>query len=376
MNQFFIFSSKGMEVTVHNLIKKSANVYKSNSALNVLSAQTLDLYNQDSKGVENMDAVVKSAKNPNAPGYLHECLLENTSQIFNTLYAPNSDLLKPSTSSSDTNRVGLLFGGESSNTGATNGSEHKFLAQIMKIYDLNLKIKCAVCASLLNSCVCKPKSENFRVELIFSFLIDDHTSILRLNYSNMNYSYGQSSSHSNIFKPISAYLTSILKSYLNEITLPTIPVPNLNSFSEDSGASARLYHAFKEKTAIPRSNFTNNNTNNTTNGNNTIDSTLFGVNSESYFFENQVKLDICKTLYDYLLFTVLDKYFVFYVDLNEASNVREICKQRAPPSSTNFKSKSELSFFKLSELENNEQFKSMLTLTCAKFVPIELEFGS
>ncbi len=373
---YFLF--KGMEITVHNLIKKSARVYKSNSAINFTSLQTFDLYNQKPEADALTTTESKTLKNPNSPSYLYECLLETTSQIFNILYAKNSNLTKvsDSTQSSDTNRSSLLFSDENSSiTGLANGSEHKFLAQIIKVYDLNLKLKCTVCANLLNSCACRPRNETlFRVEINISFLIDDHTSILKLNYSSANYVYTQASNQSNLFKPIAGYLTSILKGYLNEINLPTVPLPNnVSSFSDASDSSTRLYQAFREKTSTSRLAPNANNTS----SNNSIDSSLFGSSGESHFFESNVKLDIYKTLYDYVLYTVLNKYFMFYVDMNDASNAKEICKQRAPlASNSNFKTKSELGFFKLSELEQNEQFKSMLGLTCVRFVPIEIEFGS
>jgi hypothetical protein len=364
----------GMEITIFNLVKKSPRVYKASSGIAVAARQHFDLYQSaNTPTIKPLTAAAALRNHPNAANYLHQSLIHNTSQIFNVLYTQHHQNQAESTKNQPsvtdtTDRVNLLLGDTAA--GAATGVEHKFLAQIVKIYDLNLKIKCPSCTNLLNSCSCinSTKTANcesdYRIEFTFNFLIDDHTSILRLNYANQNYNLsGGLSRQSSLFKPIAGYVASILRGYLNELSLPSVPFKN-NATQSD--ALAQLYQAFKEKISAGGGSFQSSSGENTT---------LF--NNGNGQFDDSVKLDVCKALYDYLMYAVVGKYFVFYVDLAEAGNVMEVSRQRAASSAVSnsgYKSKGECGHFKLSEMESNEQFKSTLQLTCSRFVPVDVEF--
>ena len=348
-----------MEITIFNLIKKSSRVYKSSSSVFIADYQAFDFLMQ--KSLTNQ--VISNSKNLATKKSLYESLQSNLSQIFNVFFDPNSSSnLKLD---KDIDRFGLLFG---QNYSSRNCSERKFLAQITKIYDLTLRIKCVVCDRLLSACCCCKSSkidQVSRVEIETKFLIDDHTSVLKLAYKNSNYSFAQSNNQSNFFNPISNFLNLILKSYLNEIDMIEVP---LWSEGRKVVEAEKLYQVFRDK--LNQSHRWSNNRAASSNISTTMlnDNTLFGV-SESYIFESKVKLDIYKALYDYLVFTILDKYFVFYVDLSDTANTKEMVKCR-------MESKIESNHLKLSEFEENkQQFKSSyVCFKCVKFVPAYIEF--
>lgn len=81
------------------------------------------------------------------------------------------------------------------------------------------------------------------------------------------------------------------------------------------------------------------------------------------FFENNVKPDIYKTIYDYVVNCVIDKYFVFYVDGNLCNELSRGKRDEV------IRNKISSSLFKLSSVSTNEQFKSMFTMKCFKFLP-------
>lgn len=60
------------------------------------------------------------------------------------------------------------------------------------------------------------------IELNATFLIDDHTSVIRVQYSNYNYDF--KGHDSQLFGPIGPGLKQILFKYLNEIKMPNIPI--------------------------------------------------------------------------------------------------------------------------------------------------------
>lgn len=70
------------------------------------------------------------------------------------------------------------------------------------------------------------------MELKTTFLIDDHTSIVKVHYCNADYDFrGQ---EAQLFGPIASGLKQILLNYLNEIKLPNVPL-QVNHF--DCGSS-------------------------------------------------------------------------------------------------------------------------------------------
>ena len=71
-------------------------------------------------------------------------------------------------------------------------------------------------------CSLRKDLENYNVELKTTFLIDDHTSLIKVNYSNSSYDFrGQ---EAQLFGPIAKNLKDILLKYLNEIKMPTVPL--------------------------------------------------------------------------------------------------------------------------------------------------------
>ncbi|RMZ94035.1 hypothetical protein BpHYR1_027694 [Brachionus plicatilis] len=136
-----------------------------------------------------------------------------------------------------------------------------------------------------------------------------------------------------------------------------IPVPSPLSAGEcnpnELDRSSKIYQIIKEKLVndcgylADRSNTESNRTIN----NSLLNSTLNAQDS-SYIFENVVKLDIYKTLYDYLNFTIVDKHYLFYIDVNNLHNMKEIgtCFEK--------KSRDNNKYFKIGDLCCNEQFNN------------------
>ena len=88
-----------------------------------------------------------------------------------------------------------------------------------------------------------------------------------------------------------------------------------NQENTENQTSVKIFNAIKEKL-----NNTNGQNNESSLGN---FSTNFG-SSQSGCFDTRIKLDIYKTMYDYFYFTILNKYFVFYFDVKDACNLKEL----------------------------------------------------
>jgi hypothetical protein len=283
-------------------------------------------------------------------------------------------------------RLGLLFKGDGSNENMVENDAQnvKLLAQIVRIYEFNLKLKCKLCNNLVSSCKCDDlKSKlnqnrrdvlgnvnKYRIELHVTFLVDDHTSLLKLNYTDIDYDL--KTNQSGLFSPISNYLILILAKYLNEINLPVSVPVQVNADESQNDSSLRVIQAI-------RSNLKNNELsylgrNNLAPIKNSNDSTINNsfFNSNDSFFDNQAKVDIYKTVYDYLFYTILDRYYLFYVDLSDARNIKELHAINRANFKTN-KSKSDYNLVRLSELNaaSNEQYKSILNIKCYKLKPAE-----
>lgn len=301
--------------------------------------------------------------------------LNGLNRIFNTFYNYHDGSISSTTGSFNVNQLSLLFNtndsDKMSSSGANRQSEYRFLAQLVRIYDFELRVKCARCDRLYNSCSCSQSQEVY--ELKASFMIDDHTSQLKINYTNSNFDLSTSGGlQSNMFSPIAKNLAFILKSYLNEIQIPTVPVYHRDDDSVD--LNTKLNQVFKEKL--------NSNSaaalGNSVDGSTSSTSLLGGLN-ESHFFENNVKLDIYKTVYDFLLHTVLDKYFVFYIDPNDPVNSKEVYAHgfsKLKSDHCNFKPKCEFNYVRMDCLDSSEQYKSTLKLKCFKFLPASLVFNA
>lgn len=79
------------------------------------------------------------------------------------------------------------------------------------------------------------------------------------------------------------------------------------------------------------------------------------------------KLDIYKTVYDYLVNCVLEKYFIFYID-SSLSGDQDSRGNRTMSTRTKLAN----SLFNLNSVWSNEQYKSLYTMKCYKYLPITI----
>ncbi len=322
----------GFKIDLFNLIKKGEKTYKATSILRATSDQDAYLLGQ-STDLTNISNVQTNCSNKND---LFNILNTKIDFLFSNFYSK----FVHTTNLKLDNRT-LLFKNSGKN------EKLKIYAQVVRIYDLSIRVMCTECDYLANSCSCKSANKSHRIEFSMSFLIDDHTSLIKLNYSSYNFDFKYHPSE--MFEPIGDYLNSILLGYLNEIKLANIPV-QLNTAEIVSNNESdyiialnrKIYEDIKQKISQSE-----------TDTNVSITS-----NSLENFFENNVKLDLCKTLYDYLVNCFLEKYFLFYIENNKS----------------NSRLKPELSLFKLSDLNSNQQYKSILNAKCYDFCLLDRAF--
>ena len=334
----------GIDINVTNLVKKSEKVYKSNSNVSPSFYQNFNFLNFSPNRDKNMVQTSTTKKKD----FFHT--IESFDHLYNNVY---SSSFKNDASF----KIDLLF--KNSNIDHICGSSILVLAQIQKIFNLQLRLKCKSCNSLANSCKCEHLKSNgfkkfedtkYKVEFSVIFLIDDHSSTLKITYNHSDYDLKRS----DLFDKISDQINLILFNYLNEIQLPNVPIQfnnmnescNENDYDIANVINKKTYESIKEK-------LSRNEKLEYPNGsclNDDVDG----------FFENNVKQDIYKTIYDFLFFSVLDKYFVFNIDINQ----NEFLKNSS-------KSKLEASLFKLSEINSNEQFKSVFYFKCNNFFKAE-----
>jgi hypothetical protein len=376
----------GMEINVFNLIKKGDLVYKANTSMSVSFNQRFDFVSypiQNEIGLET-DSLKK---------YEKKSMLDKLNDIdciFVNFYLKNhhdeSVWGKMEDGDDLKFRLSLLFKGDMLNNEDTvlNDAQNiKVLAQIVRIYEFNLKLFCKYCSNLVSSCKCgdinsklnQNKREvldnvsKYRIELSTTFLIDDHSSLLKLNYTDVDYDL--KTNQSGLFSSISNYLILILFKYINEINMPvSIPVQLSNDESQND-LSLRVIQAIKSNLRNNEMNYLarNNLMPIKTSNDSTINSSCF-FNNES-FFDGQAKIDIYKTVYDYLYYSILGRYYLFYIDMNDGKNLKELHSVNKANFKTN-KSKSDYNLVKLNELSaNNEQYKSILNMKCYKFKPAE-----
>ena len=326
----------GFKIDLFNLIKKGEKTYKATSILRATSDQDAYLLGQ-STDLTNISNVQTNCSNKTD---LFNILNTKIDFLFSNFYSK----FVHTTNLKLDNRT-LLFKNSGKN------EKLKIYAQVVRIYDLSIRVMCTECDYLANSCSCKSANKSHRIEFSMSFLIDDHTSLIKLNYSSYNFDFKYHPSE--MFEPIGDYLNSILLGYLNEIKLANIPV-QLNTAEIVSNNESdyiialnrKIYEDIKQKISQSE-----------TDTNVSITS-----NSLENFFENNVKLDLCKTLYDYLVNCFLEKYFLFYIENNTASY------------SKNSRFKPESSLFKLSDLNTNQQYKSILNAKCYDFCLLDRAF--
>ncbi len=181
-----------------------------------------------------------------------------------------------------------------------------------------------------------------------------------MTYSNSSYDIrGQESP---LFGPISSALKQILLRYLNEIKMPNIPIKANTSFFNaaderevSSLLNKQIYDLIREK--IQNENLL---VRSGVRSNETIGSDLVGN-----FFEDNAKLDIYKTIYDYMVNCVIDRYFVFYVDSNR-------CQEQPGGNDSLQKTKLLHSLFNLDSITSNQQYKSTYNMKCYRFLSVRI----
>jgi len=197
----------GFKIDLFNLIKKGEKTYKATSILRATSDQDAYLLGQ-STDLTNISNVQTNCSNKND---LFNILNTKIDFLFSNFYSK----FVHTTNLKLDNRT-LLFKNSGKN------EKLKIYAQVVRIYDLSIRVMCTECDYLANSCSCKSANKSHRIEFSMSFLIDDHTSLIKLNYSSYNFDFKYHPSE--MFEPIGDYLNSILLGYLNEIKLANIPV--------------------------------------------------------------------------------------------------------------------------------------------------------
>ena len=139
--------------------------------------------------------------------------------------------------------------------------------------------------------------------------------------------------------------------------------------SDDNQNNTRIFNALKEKLKATSTECDVFSSNETT-SNFTLSETNLENSLSANFFDSQVKLDIYKTVYDYFFYTILNKYYVFYFDANDVSNERE-SRSHSFKATSSLKAKPNFDYFKLSEINANEQYKSILNAKCYQFVSVD-----
>lgn len=328
----------GMRIDVFNLIKKSSNIYKSNSFI-------CSSHFQDDFILSNVAKRDSTQK--------EKSIIDRLSEINHAF-----DVFYFKTNESKLDRRKLLFGSDSL----------QFIGQVVRIYDLSIKMKCSKCNILHSSCACITKQT--RIEINFNLLVDDHSSLVKINYSDSNYDFKYH--RSEVFAPIGEFLNSILLSYFSEIKLENIPL-QANVFDTDQEDMTGYYESLnkkitddiRERLKASSSDQQTVKSNETTINSYVDESTSSTPSDLDNFFENNVKIDLYKTLYDYLVNCFIEKYFVFFLNTNE-NYTNEFA----------VKKKLEFCLFKLSEINSNEQYKSILTVKCSDFCSIDKLFLS
>lgn len=199
LHQFCILP--GMKVNVFNLIRKNENEYRSNTNMSVAFEQDLDLFNFNDEvySVKALDEVKPSQFG----GIKKKNIFENLNQI-DTIYECfyfkkdifNSTKTDVRFEQLDANyRRKMLFNNEYVNGNVSRDSQCvKILAQIVKIYEFCIRMKCRTCFHLASACNCNGFEihkqidiSKYRIELEALFLIDDHTSVIKCNFIDLDF---------------------------------------------------------------------------------------------------------------------------------------------------------------------------------------------
>jgi hypothetical protein len=202
LHQFCILP--GMKVNVFNLIRKNEckNEFRSNTNLSVAFEQDLNLFDYDlesnSKALSEMQDSIKLLKKRTIFDNLNEL-----DTIFECFYF-RKEFFQANQSSDELRldasyRQKILFNNEKSTTSGSlvaskDAQCFKILAQIVRVYEFCIRIKCRQCGYLASACHCNGFKigkqidvDKCRVEVEFVILIDDHTSLLKCNFTDLDF---------------------------------------------------------------------------------------------------------------------------------------------------------------------------------------------
>ena len=368
----------GMQISLFNLVRKKPLVYKCNqAAVSVLDCvQTFDMLQFKRRPPPPPSSTDKPRQQVATDRHSVHALLADASYIFDCFYSTDSlpptkaDLRETQIDQASFDRayrLHLLF----KHSGHTdNGVEHtnrpmaatimRLVAQLIKIYELSVRVTCKRCERLASSCNCSPRCANvnkadksallemshlFRVQVRMKCLVDDHTSMLKISHVDADYQWRSG----DIFRDIGDQLFLILVKYLNEIKLPSMPIASdvdaldaiRAQIRTNDGTPTTIDHNYKENH----------------NSNATVALPDDDDDDNNNRFEQCVKVDVYKTLCEHVSSTLLDKYLVFHVDTSEPANVSAL-QQRIVRNHH----QAPFELVKMSELAASQQYKSIFNL--------------
>ncbi len=331
----------GMRIRISNLIKKSDFIFKSNSFLTSSYDQKLNFLTNFSNDEE------KNVKQQKKSKLIYDNLV-SLDTIYEAFYKTRHKLDFEDSKT----RLNLIFKIE-------NNKILKIIGQILKIYEISIRLKCKFCNHLVDSCMCNLDSSlssqkkndtkiffdsnRYKIELNITFLIDDNTSLLKVIYTDLDFNI--KSIYSNIFYHISEYITEILFKYLNELYIPILPIQNFND--SDENYEENLLKLI-QNSKFNKTTFIDDNSN--------LEDSIFSSNKEE-----RVMSDIYKIIDDFMSNTIINRYFVF-----------NICQKGMMLSSYyNQKLKLNQQFVKMNDGDLNQLFRSIQTVNCIMFKPLD-----
>lgn len=242
------------------------------------------------------------------------------------------------------------------------------LAQLQKINELTVRMYCTACNLFATYCNCSTKGaslDKYRVELHALFQIDDNSSLLKVNYTNFDFDLR--SKESNLFEPISSLLFTLLRDYLSEIKMPNVPVYKQLSTNEQQSTNKTcetIMEAIREKQSfglVRSNNLLRSMSESTMDSSDSSRSSL----SDSVVSNgsDHLSLHILKSVYDFLAYCAIDKYYLFTIDLTQFVLNKSTSKF--------IRNKANYELVNLDEQNQSEQFKSIQFADCIKFTSID-----
>jgi len=168
--------------------------------------QDLDLFGHDADDDLEQNTKALSEMQDSVKLLTKRTIFDNLNEldtIFESFYYrkeffqdnPNNDALTLDASY----RQKILFNNEKFTTSGSLGASKdaqsfKILAQIVRVYEFCIRIKCRQCGHLASACHCNGfkvgkqiDADKCRVEVEFVFLIDDHTSLLKCSFTDLDF---------------------------------------------------------------------------------------------------------------------------------------------------------------------------------------------